>query len=294
MSVPLQAGAVFNPFGLFTGVFVPSGIVACRKLRQGDKLAYGALLRFAGRDGTCFPSMRTLGARLGISARQARSYVAALEHAQLIRRVKRRNDKGQTSNGFQFLWHSLLTDSVKHTSEAPRNDASALPRNGSSAEESHLEESHLEETTTDIDSLPRNRKNRDSPAGITSPCVCRQYPLVRERLARYMQSPGDEKIYPTDRTVVDIMDAAGTHDEREVVQALNYLHDGRGLKPFTEHGPRSFAWFMTVLQDYFSKRRDRESAANPGGLGERDGCEELLSDMEVEDMTDPIEVCDGR
>jgi hypothetical protein len=62
VSVSLQPGDVFNPFGLFTGVFVPSGITACRKLRQGEKLAYGALLRFAGRDGSCFPSMRTLGA----------------------------------------------------------------------------------------------------------------------------------------------------------------------------------------------------------------------------------------
>ncbi len=290
MSVSLQPGDVFNPFGLFTGVFVPSGITACRKLRQGEKLAYGALLRFAGRDGSCFPSMRTLGARLGISARQARSYVAALEHAQLIRRVKRSDDGGQTSNGFQFLWHELLTDSVKNTSGGPRNDTSALPRNGSSAEESQLEESHLEETNPDIDSMPRNRKNRDSPSGIGSPSVCKHYPLVRTRLARYMQLPGEKKKYPSERTVVDIMDAAGTPDQREVIEALNYLYDERGLKPLTEHGPRSFAWFMTVLQDHFTKKRDRESAANPCGYAEWEGRNETrLSKTQFETMTDAIE-----
>ena len=51
-----------------------------------------------------------------------------------------------------------------------------------------------------------------------------------------------KKKYPSDRTVVDIMDAAGTHDEREVIEALNYLHDARGLKPFTEHGPMMNMW----------------------------------------------------
>jgi hypothetical protein len=83
-----------------------------------------------------------------------------------------------------------------------------------------------------------------------------------------MHLPGDDKEYPSARTVVEIMDAAGTYDEREVIAALNYLHDERGLKPFTNHGPRSFAWFKTVLQDHFTKKRDRESAANPSGYYE--------------------------
>ena len=79
------------------------------------------------------------------------------------------------------------------------------------------------------------------------------------------------------------MDAAGTHDEREVVAALNYLYRERGLKPFTKHGPRSFAWFMTVLQDYFTKKQDRESAARPGGYAERDGRnDKRLNDTEFE------------
>jgi len=127
VSAPLQPGEPFNPYRMFTGIFVPSGIAACRTLRQGSKLAYGALLRFAGRDGTCFPSTQGLGAKLGISPRQARTYVAALEKAQLIRRVKRYDDSGQKSNEFQFLWHRLLNDSLKNSSAGPRKDASVFP-----------------------------------------------------------------------------------------------------------------------------------------------------------------------
>jgi len=83
-----------------------------------------------------------------------------------------------------------------------------------------------------------------------------------------MRLPGEELEYPNDRTVVDIMDAAGIEDEREVITALNYLYRERGLKAFTEKGPRSFAWFKTVLQDYFMKKRLRQEAANPCGYYE--------------------------
>ena len=222
MSASLQPGDVFNPFGLFTGVFVPSGVAACRGPRQGDKLAYGALLRFAGRDGSCFLSMKTLGSKLGISPRQARAYVAALENAKFIRRMKRCNNGGQTSNGFQFLWHELLTDSVKNTSGGPRNDTSALPRNGSSAKESQIEESHLEETEPRL-RLPSRILKKPRGASELPSTGCKLYPKLREALADYMQEPGEERIYPSDRLVVDVMDAAEDASEREVIQCLHYF-----------------------------------------------------------------------
>ena len=268
LNFPPQPGEIFNPYRMFTGIFVPSGIGTYRKLRPGAKLAYGALLRFAGRDGSCFPSMQALGAKLGVSSRQARAYVSALEDAELIRRVKRSDDCGQKSNGFQFLWHHLLNDSLKNSSAGPRKDASVFPRKDSSAEESQTKESHSEEIKTDLDYLRHFPKEIDSPPGAPAPSKCKPYPKVRECLARYMQLPGDEKEYPSDRTVVDVMDAAGTHDEQDVIAALKYLFDDRGLKPFTQKGPRSFAWFKTVLQDHFTKKRERESAANLSGFYE--------------------------
>ena len=170
-----------------------------------------------------------------------------------------------------------------------------FPRKSSSAEESQIKESHSEERKTDLDCLPLNRNERDSPAGVNSQSVCKQYPKVQECLARYMQLLGDEKEYPSDRTVVDIMDAAGTHDEREVIAALNYLYGERGLKPFTKNGPHSFAWFKTVLQDHFEKRRRREEAANPSGFYEwQERNETRLAQAEFDSMTDAIELPDQR
>ncbi len=261
MTVSLEPGDVFNPFRMFTGIFVPTGIAENSELRQGDKLAYGALLRFAGRDGCCFPSMKKLGAKLGVSSRQARAYVAALEHSKLVRRVKRCDESGQTSNGFEFLWHALLTDSMKDTSGGPRNDTSALPRNGSSAEESQLEEGHLEGTEIRHRLPAPILKNPEGTSKL--PAVCKRYPKLREALADYMQGSGEERIYPGDRAVVDVMDAAEGASEQDVIQCLRYYREERGLRPGTKNGPRHFTWFPTAVGDYFRQRRKRQEAAAP-------------------------------
>jgi hypothetical protein len=238
--------------------------------------------------------MKTLGAEIGIGERQAQKYVVELEKARLIRRVRRFVAGAQTSNAFEFLWHELFGKGANESSGEGVNDNSQGGTNDSSPKESHLEESHLEETKNDIDCLPMNRKNLDSPSGVSEPSVCHPYPTVRERLARYMQLPGEKKEYPSDRQVVDILDAAGTYDEQEVITVLNYLYQQRGLKPFTKHGPNSFAWFKTVLQDYFTKKRDRESAANPSGYHEwEDRNEAKLSKAQFEAMTGAVELPDA-
>ena len=83
-----------------------------------------------------------------------------------------------------------------------------------------------------------------------------------------MSGPEDDKIYPRDRHLVDIMDAARGETEEAVIACLNYFYFERGLKPGTKNGPRSFAWFATVVQDYFSKREERSEVANPTGFAE--------------------------
>jgi len=67
-----------------------------------------------------------------------------------------------------------------------------------------------------------------------------------------MSGPEDKDVYPRDRHLVDVMDAASGQTEEAVIACLKYLYFERGLKPGTRNGPRSFAWFPTVVQDYFS------------------------------------------
>ena len=104
----LQIGQPFNPFGLFTGIFIPEALVRCKEVSAGAKLTYGRLARYAGQDGKCFPAVATLASEIGVCVRQAQNYLAELERKKLLRRITRFVDKGQTSNLFEFLWHSLL------------------------------------------------------------------------------------------------------------------------------------------------------------------------------------------
>jgi hypothetical protein len=276
---------------MFNGLFIPEGLVRCDWICAGAKLAWGRLARYAGEDGRCYPTVKTLAAEIGVGERQGRRYLAELERFGLIRRIERFADRAQTSNGYEFLWHELFERGVTHPTGEGVSDPSPRGVTDVSAKESQIEESHSEERKTDLDYLPRNRKKRDSPSGVSSPSTCKAYPKVRERLACYMQLPGDEKEYPSDRIVIDIMDAAGTHDEQEVIASLRYLYYDRELKPFSRHGPRSFAWFKTVLQDHFARKRERESAANPLGFHEwQDRNETRLSKTQFEAMTEAIEV----
>lgn len=268
MSATLEPGQPFNPYRMFNGLFIPEGLARSNVVSPGAKLAWGRLARYAGEDGKCYPTVKTLAGEIGAGIRQARRYLAELEQLELIRRVRRFAQRAQTSNGFEFLWHGMFANFGTDPTGEGLSNTSARGMSDVTAKESQDEESHVEERNTDLDCLPQNRKTRDSAAGTLSESKMRRYPRVRQALALYMQVPGDDLEHPTDRMVVDIMDAAGTHDEQEVITALNYLYTDRGLKPFSKNGPRSFAWFKTVLLDYFEKKRDRESAANPCGFHE--------------------------
>ena len=157
----MQTGQPFNPFGMFHGVFIPEGLVRAKGISPGAKLAYGRLVRYAGENGKCYPSVDSLAAEIGVGERQAQKYLANLERAKLIRRIRRFSGGGQTSNAFEFLWHPVFEEGV--------NDDSRRGVNERSPKESQTEESH----NGDLDYPPTNRKKRDSRLE-SSVAVCKR------------------------------------------------------------------------------------------------------------------------
>src|ERR1022692_3304478 len=85
----LEVGQPFNPFGLFTGIFIPNALVRSTIISPGAKLVYGRLARYAGQDGRCYPAVETLASEVGLGERQVKRYLAELEREHLIRRVIR-------------------------------------------------------------------------------------------------------------------------------------------------------------------------------------------------------------
>ncbi len=59
--VGFRRGQPVNPYRMFTGPFIPKGLLRCTGISAGAKLARGRLAGYGGTDGRCHPSMKTLG-----------------------------------------------------------------------------------------------------------------------------------------------------------------------------------------------------------------------------------------
>jgi Helix-turn-helix domain len=99
----LRVGEPFNPFGLFNGIFIPEALMRAKSISPGAKLTYERLARYAGHDGNCYPSLRTLASEIGAGVRQVQRYAAELEKARFVRRIARVSEAGLSSNLYEFL-----------------------------------------------------------------------------------------------------------------------------------------------------------------------------------------------
>jgi len=150
-------GQAFNPYGLFTGLFIPEALARCTSISTGAKIAWGRLARYAGQDGRCYPTMRTLGKEIGVGERQAQKYVAELERNKLLRRRRRISQHGQISNAFEFLWHELFEELPNdHQSEGvnDRSGGGVNDRSGDGVNDRSPKESQCEESQTHKCALP--------------------------------------------------------------------------------------------------------------------------------------------
>src|SRR5579872_647124 len=187
MSFQLRPGKAFNPYRMFTGLFIPEGLARASSISAGAKMAWGRLARYAGEDGLCFPTVKTLGSEIGVGERQAQKYLAELERACLIRRVERFANRAQTSNTFEFLWHELFQRGVNDRSGEGVNDDSPRGVNDRSPKESQTKESHLEESQQSRLGLSGHESQKPRFAAGPSADGPKNYPRLCEALADYMQ-----------------------------------------------------------------------------------------------------------
>jgi hypothetical protein len=149
----LRVGQPFNPYKLFTGIFVPEALVRYRGLSCGAKIAYGRLARYAGENGGCWPSIPTLAAEIGMGATQARVYVHELQRKRFIATEQRPG----TSGVYTFLWHEAFAGEIgdkrkspplRKTGGVPPRKTGSPPLRRTGDEESHHQESQNEESQT--------------------------------------------------------------------------------------------------------------------------------------------------
>jgi len=153
----LQVGQPFNPFGLFVGIFIPEALVRTKDISPGAKVAYGRLVRYAGQDGDCHPSVKSIAQEIGVKERQAQRYLAELEMNGFIRTFARfKGPNIRDTNGYLFLWCEALAGSVRNSKPGVKCDTGPVSRRSPplasllTPKESPEEESQIEESPSSL------------------------------------------------------------------------------------------------------------------------------------------------
>jgi len=213
------------------GAMIPLPVAAAHNLSPGAKLTYGILCRFAGKDGACYPTSRTIAQHLGVSERHVKRYLAELVNRGYIERE--RGDR-RGPNNYYFLWRPEFAGfELEGTNPSPREGKYSSPK-----------ENHLRET--DLDYLPTHRQQRDAQADPMATDWQRLSALVARLLGRR----------PTKASLGRIISATPTRMEAEAIQAIEAA-ERSGYDASHKHGPRSASWFVSVVQNYWDDRLRR-------------------------------------
>ncbi len=102
----MQIGQPYNPRKIFTGIFVPDGII----MHPDAKICFGRLCWFANDAGYCWPKQETLARSICASKRQTQRYIDELIRAGFIGVRQRGLNR---SNVYVFLWHAALEGSLR-------------------------------------------------------------------------------------------------------------------------------------------------------------------------------------
>jgi hypothetical protein len=280
-SVGLQEGQPFNPYGLFTGIFIPEALVRYPEISAGAKIAYGRLVRYAGQDGDCHPSVKTLAREIGVRERQTQRYLAELESNGFIRSFARfRGPSVRDANGYVFLWHPTFVGSIRNaatpvSSLTPPRVPLMTPRVASlvTPKESHREESQKKESQSSSSPivLKEEQPPPPTPSSERMSGPTNVLPKIDDDLDRPNQSPRDQLIAtiqkstghpPDQRLVRDILEGL----ELRGVPLQDYLEDIRPRLGRLRHrpGPGFFHRQMTAWRDSRPARRSA-SVENPMG-----------------------------
>ncbi len=273
-SPALTAGQAFNPWRGVCGFYPPDAVNRQKNLTDGQKLVYARLVRYAGRDGHCYPSFRRLADDLGKSERQVKRDILALEEEhRLIRHVRRGR---RLSNLYQFYWHPMFDGDVTPVSPHSQGEVTptALHKVGSEVPDLPGEvtsvalgevtpmspESCTEETCT-------KESSRESPCGTEEPVAPFSGAYRAKVLKAFVETLQD---YPRPPARVPLVNPMALCEKTldEVAPGTSWKDIGefiRKLGTIDKIRPDSYGFFYTAIKNEFGpKTTGRAPAGVPG------------------------------
>lgn len=227
-----QPGLKQVPFGrrLLGSTSLLRAFVELPTLTRGAKLCYLVMCAYGRDSGRCFMSARTLAHDLCSSVRQIARWWRVLERAGLIRPEWR---AGRPTH-YSFLPHPIFERAGK-----------LPPDSGVTPPPTRVSPTPDTSVTQGIGS--RYRTERSS-----SPTTSLRQQVTAE-IWGYMQGEHPRQVDAPDRQIVDKCMAAlhghGIQDLRTVLRQR--FRSGHG--PGMAGGPRSYAWFVRVIENAFGR-----------------------------------------
>jgi hypothetical protein len=215
-------------------------------LSPGAKLAYGWLRAYAGQNGVCWPGQERLAQELGRSYRQTQRYLDELEEAALIQ--PDRDARPGSTPTYCFLGHPVLGPDIDVHGALDTDGQGGLDMDG-----------HRDQFDQASDNDFLAQKNALRQAALCSEATNREtskedLSLIRATLTELMEREPDDDI------LRQVFQAGAGAPATEIVEYLRT--QCKRYKPYTAKGPRTMAWFVTVVQSEFRRRRAMEQAAS--------------------------------
>lgn len=236
-----------KPSGL-THIQVDLRILYSDDLSPTAKLAYGRLALYAGKNGRCTPSHDTMASQVRVSTSRIRAVLKELRDCGLI-------DWKQTGSACSYTVFG--PECLKTSSQSVCLQAVGV---SVKCQQKEVENRGSGKDVRDIDG-PFSEK-RKSPASSPPKSKPIQYPKVSKMLAMYRAggNPPKKQDYPSDAMTAEIVHAAKFREEQWILDELVHLHNVRDLRWGSQNGPKSFKWFITVIEERAGIATTREDA----------------------------------
>jgi len=160
-------GERFNPYGIFTGIWIPDFIFHDPDLTPLSKLLYGRLLRYAGRNGISWPSQEELANEMGTSLSTIEKSLKKLAECKYIE-IERPRGKDRLShktNRYYFIWKENMDGSENHNEPVKNNGSGAGAKSGSKVRESV--KAFKKKSIKEKNSFPQRIRTKQYPKKIT-------------------------------------------------------------------------------------------------------------------------------
>lgn len=128
-----EVGQPFNPYNMFHGIFIPTGLVEHSQVKDSVKILMGRLFMYAGRDGKAYPYRENLAKECGWEIRKLDRVIKETKKIGLIKTrphiTKNTENEHTAPSEYIFLYSSIYDEGNEAKIPTDKNDSRPTDKN---------------------------------------------------------------------------------------------------------------------------------------------------------------------